>query len=460
MQAPKAWELTTGTASVLVAVIDSGIDLTHPEFAGRLEPGYDYVDLDGVPQDTYGHGTHTAGIIAARGSNGQGVAGLSWYARILPLRVLDGNGLGRVSDVASAVTQASTRGSAVINLSLALTAPSSTLYSAISYAHNNGALVVGATGNDTLPGQPLAPVRYPAAYSEVLAVASTTHWENWADYSNGGPQVDLAAPGGDSFEPILSASLGGGYAYLYGTSMATAQVSGVAALVRAYAPQLSNNAVKDVLRNTSDKVGSYAYSGGRNDRLGYGRVNVNAALRWTVPPRLTVTPADPTLLVPAAGVGTSTNVVLSNDSAQALRWEVVSTSPAWLTATPAGGQDLTFRRTATLRIGMSSVPPAGLYNASIQLRTTDPFNQQSTTFLSVRVVVAAQVHRVLLPTVGSGQLAPQWIDTSGGLGLGLGDDGSQAAPLPFEFPFYGRQLWPGLGQRQWLSQLRRRLSGQ
>ena len=444
MQAPKAWQLTSGASSVLVAVIDSGIDLSHPEFAGRLEPGYDYVDLDGVPQDAYGHGTHTAGIIAASGGNALGVAGLSWSTRILPLRVLDANGLGRVSDVASAVVQASTRGSAVINLSLALSAPSSTLYNAIVLAQNSGALVVGATGNDTLPGQPLAPVRYPAAYSEVLAVASTTHWENWASYSNGGSQVDVAAPGGESSDPILSTSLGGGYAYLYGTSMATAQVSGVAALLRAYAPQLSNNAVKDVLRNTADKVGSYAYVNGRNDRLGYGRVNANAALRWTLSPRLTIVPIEPTLLAQAAGTGVSTNVVLSNDSAQPLRWQVISTSPAWLTASPGSGQDLTFRATTTLRIGMSSVPSAGLYNASVQLRATDPSNQQSTTFVSVRVIVAPQVHSVFLPTAGAGQLAPQWINTSGGLGLGLGDDGSQAAPLPFEFPFYGRtygQVW-------------------
>lgn len=444
MQTPKAWELTTGAPSVLVAVVDSGIDLSHPEFAGRLEPGYDYVDLDGVPQDTYGHGTHVAGIIAARGSNALGVAGVSWGTRIMPLRVLDSNGQGRVSDVASAVSQAANRGSSVINLSLALTAPSTTLHNAILFAHNLGALVVGATGNDSLPGQPLAPVRYPAAYAEVLAVAATTHWEGWAGYSNGGPQVDLAGPGGENGDPILSASLGGGYAYLYGTSMAAAQVAGVAALLRAHAPQLNNNAVKDVLRNTADKVGAYAYGNGRNDRLGYGRVNADAALRWTFQPRLRVAPVEPVLLAQAGGAGVATDVVLSNESAQALRWETISTSPSWLTVSPASGLDLSFRRSATVRIGMSSVPPAGLYNASIHLQTTDPFGQQSNTVLLVRVVVAAQLHSAFLPAVSSRQSPPEWIDTSGGLGLGLGDDGAQAAPLPFEFPFYGRdysQVW-------------------
>ena len=444
MQTPQAWELTTGAPNVLVAVIDSGIDLSHPEFAGRLEPGYDYVDLDGVPQDTYGHGTHVAGIIAARGSNALGVAGVAWETRIMPLRVLDGNGQGRVSDVASAISQAANRGSSVINLSLALTAPSTTLYNSILFAQNYGALVVGATGNDTLPGQQPAPVRYPAAYPEVLAVAATTHWEGWAGYSNGGPQVDVAAPGGENGDPILSTSLGGGYAYLYGTSMAAAQVAGVAALLRAYAPQLNNNAIKDVLRNTADKVGSYAYGNGRNDRLGYGRVNANAALRWTSQPRLRVTPVEPILLAQIGSVSAATDVVLANESAQALRWEVVSTSPAWLTATPASGLDLTFRRNATVRIGISSVPPVGLYNASVQIRTTDPFGQQSNTVLLVRVVVASQLHSVFLPAVGSRQETPQWIDTTGGLGLGLGDDGAQAAPLPFEFPFYGRdysQVW-------------------
>ena len=444
MQAPMAWELTTGASNVVVAVVDSGIDLSHPEFAGRLEPGYDYVDLDGVPQDAYGHGTHVAGIIAARGNNAMGVAGLSWSTRLMPLRVLDGNGVGRVSDVASAISRAINNGSSVINLSLALTAPSTTLNNAVLFAYNTGALVIGATGNDSLPGQPLAPVRYPAAYAEVLAVASTTHWDGWADYSNGGPEVNVAAPGGESSDLILSASLGGGYAYLYGTSMAAAQVTGIVALLRAYAPQLSNNAIKDVLRSTADKVGAYAYVNGRNDRLGYGRVNTNAALRWTMQPGLTVTPVDPALLVQAGGAGTATNVVLSNDSAQALRWTIVNTSPSWLTVTPSSGLDLTYQHTATLHIGMSSVPPVGQYNASIQIRTTDPAGQQGNIILTVRVVVASQVHQTFLPVVGSGQLAPQWIDTSIGLGLSLGDDGTQAVPLPFQFPFYGRnygQVW-------------------
>lgn len=444
MDTPRAWELTTGAPSVLVAVIDSGIDLTHPEFAGRLEPGYDYVDLDGTPQDTYGHGTHTAGIIAARGSNNLGVAGMAWTTRILPLRVLDSSGFGRVSDVAAAVTQASTRGASVINLSLALSSPSTTLHNAIIAAYNHGALVVGATGNDSLPGQPLAPVRYPAAHPEVLAVASTTHWEDWASYSNGGAQVAVAAPGGEPADPILSASLGGGYAYLYGTSMAAAQVSGLAALVRAQAPLLSNNAVADVLRNTADKIGSYPYSGGRNDRLGYGRVNALAALRWTLTPQLSIAPAEPVLLTPASGPARAIDITLTNASARPLRWEVVAVSPSWLSATPAGGLSLTYAQPATLRIGLSTVPSPGRYNATVELRTTDPFGQATNTVLQVRVVVAQPLFGAFLPAVGRGQLPVQWFDTSAGLGMDLGDDGTQAAPLPFAFPFYGRdydQVW-------------------
>jgi subtilisin family serine protease len=445
IKAHEAWDLTTGSAQVVVAVVDSGIDLTHPEFAGRLLPGFDYVQWDNQPQDEYGHGTHAAGIIAASGDNGAGVAGLGWHVKILPLRVLDRDGSGTASNVASAISNAANQHADVINLSLALSGPNETVLNAILFARGNGVALVAAAGNDTLPGQAPAPVRYPARYAEVIAVAASTHWEDWATYSNGGPEVDFAAPGGEFSDQILSTGLNGGTALLYGTSMAAAYVSGVVALLRSQTPDLTQSEIEQTLRATADKIGSYPYSGGRNDRLGYGRVQAAAAVRLSTPPTLVVTPGAPSFLVAQGQVGPSTEVQLTNVSGQPLLWQVVSTDPSWLRANPTGGGGLAYPEAVRLRVSLSPTPPVGLYYATVVIRSTDPGGEQSDTIISVRVVVAGQLRRTFIPAVGTRILTPGWQEiVGGGIGLSLGDDGSQPVALPFTFPFYGRwhgQVW-------------------
>lgn len=438
----EAWDLTTGSAQVVVAVVDSGIDLTHPEFAGRLLPGFDYVQWDSQPQDEYGHGTHAAGIIAASGDNGAGVAGVGWHVKILPLRVLDRDGSGTASNVASAISNATNQHADVINLSLALSGPNETVLNAILFARGNGVVVVAAAGNDTQPGQAPAPVSYPARYAEVIAVAASTHWEDWATYSNGGPEVDVAAPGGELSDQILSTGLSGGTALLYGTSMAAAYVSGVVALLRSQTPDLTQGEIEQTLRATADKIGSYPYSGGRNDRLGYGRVQAAAAVRLSTPPTLVVTPSAPSFLVAQGQVSPSTDLQLTNVSSQPLLWQVVSTAPSWLRASPAGGGGLAYPEAVRLRVTLSPTPPVGLYYATIVIRSTDPGGQQSDTIISVRVVVAGQLRRTFIPAVGIKTLTPGWQEiVGGGIGLSLSDDGSQPVALPFIFPFYGR--WHG-----------------
>ena len=439
VQAPLAWELTAGIPAVVVAVIDSGIDLAHPEFAGRLQAGFDYVDWDTVPQDQFGHGTHVAGVIAAAGNNGLGVAGSAWNVQLVPLRALDRTGVGTASNIAQAVLAASNRSVAVINLSLALSGPSTTLHNAIVIANNNNILLVAATGNDSQPGFLPAPVRYPAAYPEVVAVAATTRWEERASYSNGGPEVELAAPGGEAADPIFSASLNGTYAMLHGTSIATAHVSGAAALIRGYAPQWSAAAVRDVLHNTASKVGSASYIGGRNDRLGFGRIDSAAALRWSLPPVVTFTPDNPNLLAAAGQPLPTTAIKLGNRSLQPLNWQVTSVSPAWLRVDQPWSGALIHPNTADLVVGLHSLPTPGLYFGSIALRTTDLFGTQRNYVITVRLVVAETLQRSYLPLIGQGMLAPGWVDVSStGLGLVLDDDGVQALPLAFGFPFYGR----------------------
>jgi thermitase len=118
VQAPAAWDTTTGSPSVILAIVDSGIDSNHPEFAGRILPGYDFVQKDAIPQDECGHGTHVAGIAAASGNNAEGIAGIAWNVKILPIRVLNRQCLGDVATVAEGIVGAVERGAKVINLSL------------------------------------------------------------------------------------------------------------------------------------------------------------------------------------------------------------------------------------------------------------------------------------------------------------------------------------------------------
>lgn len=440
MQAPLAWTLNQGALAVTVAVVDSGIDLSHPEFAGRLQPGFDYVEWDSVPQDQFGHGTHVSGVIAAAGNNGRGVAGSAWNVKLVPLRVLDRNGLGTASNIAQAIVAAANRRVQVINLSLALSGPSAAVQNAIIGAVNNDCLVVAATGNDSQAGFPPAAVSYPAAYPEVIAVAAATRWDERAPYSNGGPQVELAAPGGEAGDPVYSTSLNGGYAMLYGTSIAAAHLSGAASLLRSYAPQWSAAAVRDALRNTADKVGSAPYVAGRNDGLGYGRVNAAAALRWSIPPTFGMTPDSPYLMAAANQPLPTATVALSNPSLQPLSWQVISVSPGWLSVDLPWSGSVAYPDTPRLQIRLTSLPPTtGLNWGTIGLRTVDPFGQPRDYLITVRVQVASQLRQSFLPALELGALTGAWVDVSNsGVGLLLGDDGVQTLPLGFNFPFYGR----------------------
>ena len=436
---PEAWSLSTGSPSVIVAVVDSGVDLLHPDYASRLLTGFDYVDWDSVPQDQFGHGSHVAGVIAAAGNDDRGVAGSAWSVQLLPLRVLDRNGVGSASTIAQAVLAASSRGAGVINLSLALSGPSNALHDAIISAVNNDCVVVAATGNDSVAGLPPVAVRYPAAYPEVLAVAATTHDEERASYSNGGPEVDVAAPGGEAADPIFSTGLNGSYSALYGTSIATAYASGASALLRGYAPSLDAAAVLDVLRQTADRVGALPYVGGRNDALGAGRIDADAALRWTIAPALVATPDTPTLLAIEGRPLPAAVLTLSNPSTQPLAWQVTGATPSWISVDVPQSGVLAYPASARLRISLNTQPPAGLYFGSLSLRATGPAGQVITTVITVRITATGPQSAVYLPIAGREMQTAAWERlTPGGIGLALADDGVQTASLPFNFPFYGR----------------------
>jgi type VII secretion-associated serine protease mycosin len=269
LQAETAWSLHRATGQV-VAVLDTGVDATHPDLAGRVLPGNDFVAAGGDGRtDPQGHGTHVAGIIAAVAGDHRGIAGLADGADILPVRVLDATGSGWASDAANGIVWAVDHGAGVLNLSLT-GADDATLAAAVSYAQSRNVVVVAAAGNDRNSGDP---AEYPAAYPGVAAVAATDATMASAGFSETGADVKLAAPGVAILSTYPVAL--GSFASMSGTSMAAPYVAAAAALVRAAAPQLNATAVLEDLYRTADDLGQP----GRDDEFGAGLVDPVAALR-------------------------------------------------------------------------------------------------------------------------------------------------------------------------------------
>ncbi len=219
--APDAWKrLSADAPKVTIAVIDSGICADHPDLQGRILSGWDFVENDAVPQDEYGHGCGVAGIISANVDDDTGIAGIAPNAMILPLRVLDANGIGTYSNVAAAIVRAADEGAQVINLSIGGSNPSSLLENAINYAISKQVTVVAAAGNTG------GNVLYPAAYAPVVAVGSVDANLQRSSFSSYLPQLDTLAPGSN----ILTTALNQSYKTVSGTSFAAAEVSGIVAL--------------------------------------------------------------------------------------------------------------------------------------------------------------------------------------------------------------------------------------
>jgi subtilisin family serine protease len=268
--AEAAWGTSTGSG-VVVAVVDTGVDTAHPDLAGRTVPQIDVV-ADGRSGDPAGHGTQVAGIVVA-GLNRTGIAGVAPAASVLPVRVLDGGGLGDVATVASGIVAATDSGADVINLSLGGPAASEVQERAVRYAVDAGVVVVAAAGNSRDAGNP---TMYPAAYDGVVAVSSMARDGSASDFANTGWYLDLIAPG----EGILSTVPAGRYAYGAGTSMAAPHVSAVAALVLAARPTLTGTQVASVLIGTAadDPSGD-----GWDPMGGYGRVDAPRAVAQVKP---------------------------------------------------------------------------------------------------------------------------------------------------------------------------------
>lgn len=299
IHATEGWVYGTGSASVVVAILDTGGDWDHQDLASRIwsNPGeipgngvdddlngyvddvrgWDFVNNDNDPVDDHGHGTHVAGIAGAATDNGLGVAGVDWNCRLLLAKNLDATNSGLYSWWTASIYYAANQGAKVLNMSEGGLSFSSAMRDAVNYAHGIGALVCAAMMNANTS----APY-YPANYTNTIAVGATNDLDRravpfcWGGGSNYGSHIDLVAPG----DRIRSTLWDNTYGILCGTSQATPQVSATAALLWALRPDLTNAMVRDyLLANADDQVGDpMEDTWGHDPYYGYGRLNVNRAL--------------------------------------------------------------------------------------------------------------------------------------------------------------------------------------
>ena len=266
VQADAAWSLWRPNGSSVVAIVDTGVALNHPDLVNKLYRnasgqviGYDFINNDADPTDDQGHGTHCAGIAAAQVNNGIGISGIAgWDAnplasnstatRIMPVKVLSASGSGSLAAVASGIVFAADNGADVISLSLGASSSSATLDNAVAYAWSRGCVVVAAAGNSGSSTK-----SYPGACANVISVAATDTTDTLASFSNYGTWVSCAAPG----VGIYSTYLNNSYASLSGTSMATPLVAGEVALLASHAPNLSNVQLRDMVLNNVDAYKPY-----------------------------------------------------------------------------------------------------------------------------------------------------------------------------------------------------------
>ncbi len=314
IDAPEAWALNTGSRQVVVAVIDTGVDYTHPDLTNNIWTnlgeiagngldddnngfvddihGYDFVNGDGDPMDDHYHGTHCAGTIGAEGNNGIGVAGVCWQVRIMALKFLDAGGGGSTADAISCVEYATLMGARVMNNSWGGGGYEQALKDVIDAAGAVNNLFVAAAGNAGSDND--ANPFYPAAYdsTNLVAVMSTDHDDDRSGFSNYGlTSVHLGGPGTD----ILSCEPGNSYQLLSGTSMATPHVVGACALLLSANPLLSAAALKEALINTVDPtLPGLCVSGGR---LNLARALASVGAAW-----ITLAPTGGTNIVTGAAV--------------------------------------------------------------------------------------------------------------------------------------------------------------
>lgn len=337
ISAPNAWDITTGDSSKVIAVIDTGFSLDHPDLSGKYTLAkYDAIDDDNDPsippvlnevvEKSYYHGTAVAGVIAASTNNSNGISGVDWQAKMMPIRAINNDGYGDLFDIIAGLNWAVTNGADVINMSFGGEDDLAAFETAIENAYSAGVTLVAASGNENTS------VSYPAKYDKVIAVGATNSSDVRADYaswgSNYGPELDITAPGVNIYTTAINwngATYDVGYAYASGTSLAAPFVSGLASLIYSrgdYTPAQ----VATFIQNGADKVAGMG-SSNFTEEYGYGRINAERTLldnngislnsfRITMEDVTTLEDANDYVLAfdPAVGEPVSIRPVLKNDN--------------------------------------------------------------------------------------------------------------------------------------------------
>jgi thermitase len=297
-----AWDITQGNSNLIIAILDSGLKLDHPEFAGRIwtnpsevqdgsdtdsngfiddiNGGWDFVNNDNNPTDDHGHGTNVAGIAVASGNNSNGYAGVNWNSKIMVCKILDDNNSGLYSWWADAIYYAVDNGASVINLSAGGNGSSTLLENAINYAYNNNVVIVVSTGNQN------SVIQYPARYTNAFAVGSTDSDDTrsapffWSSTSgsNFGPELDFVAPGNYIYGLSYSSNTNFN-TYWGGTSQAAPHVAGLVSLLLSVDSNLTVDQIRTILEESSeDQVGDSDDTIGWDQYYGHGRINAYNAL--------------------------------------------------------------------------------------------------------------------------------------------------------------------------------------
>ena len=300
IQAPTAWDSALGTG-VTIAILDSGIDASHPDLQGKLVAGWNMYDNNGDTTDVYGHGTKVAGSAAAASNNGVGVTGVAWNAKLMPLRISDTSGYAYYSTIANGIYWAADHGAKVVNISYAVQG-SATIQTAANYLKSKGGIVVNSAGNSGM-------IDNTAANSALISVSATGSTDTLTSWSSFGPYVDVAAPGSG----IWTTTRGGGYAAVSGTSFSSPIAAGVVALMMSANSALSTTDLENILKTTAVDLGTAGF----DQYYGTGRINAAAAVQKAVSLKTAQT-ADvtaPQVAITSPGSGTVSGVVPVNVSA-------------------------------------------------------------------------------------------------------------------------------------------------
>lgn len=387
-----AWDITTGSPTVLIAVIDSGIMRDHPDLNDAdIRNGWDYLAGDICRYDFFGHGTEVTGVIAAETNNGDGISGLCWNAAVIPYLVLNNEGVGSSIDITSAIYDAADNGCKVINLSLGGPSYSAAQNEAIQYAYGKGCIVVAASGNNS--GSSYS---YPASYDHVISVGSINSSLIKSDFSQYNDRVLVCAPG----EDIITTSLDG-YNMVCGTSFSSPYVAGIAALAVSMNPNLTYDGFLKLIQLSSTDLGTPGY----DPQYGYGLIDIEKML--------TITPASVTGLKAVSTGSTSArltwtpvgnaegySIYRSTSATGSYSAVAATTSNTYTNTGLTKGRTYFYKVKAYISVGTNKIYSAPSPYVSCRIQPSPPANFKAT-------------------AASSGNISLTWTAVSGASGYGV-----------------------------------------